>query len=167
MLSISLYLVRGKVSIYLPVWGWGLGGPRDLKTASVFSPHTYLGVGVRVPRPSGEVDSLPPFSIHGTCRSCSRRGSRLSASSPAQPAVSDSPTRGPGQRPELRYRGSRGLPGGVPGFLCHTWGLGTSMAFLMEKERERKAEQAQAQVGGHVLWPAPRPRAGHGTRGAM
>ena len=36
---------------------------------------------------------------------------------------------------------------------------------LSHGKRERKTEQAQAQVVGHVLWPAPRPRAGHGTRG--
>ena len=56
------------------------------------------------------------------------------------------PARPWGQRPGAATERFPGLPGGVPGFLCHTRGLGTSPAFL--KERKRKTEQAQAQVGG-------------------
>ena len=56
---------------------------------------------------------------------------------PSPPFWTPPPARPWGQRPGAAAERFPGLPGGVPGFLCHTRGLGTSSAFLMERERER------------------------------
>ena len=99
----------------------------------------------------GRWGTSAPFSIHGTSRSCPRRGSRaLSASSsPDQPAVLDSPyPRAPGVSAlELRQRGSRDSREASPvSFVIHgDWGQARPFS---RRERERKTEQAQAQVGG-------------------
>lgn len=115
----------------------------------------------------GRWGTSAPFSIHGTSRSCPRRGSRaLSASSsPAQPAVSDSPyPRAPGVSAlELRQGGSRDSREASPvSFVIHgDWGQAWPFS---RRERERP-NRPRPRLGGMFSGPLRDPALATGLRG--
>lgn len=118
----------------------------------------------------GRWGTSAPFSIHGTSRSCPRRGSRaLSASSsPAQPAVLDSPyPRAPGVSAlELRQRGSRDSREASPvSFVIHgDWGQARPFS-RRERERPNRPRPRFGGGGGMSSGPLQDPALATGLRG--
>lgn len=169
-MSISLYLVR-RQSKYLPS-SLGLGAGRAARSENclcLLSPHTYLGVGVRVPRPSGEVGDLCPLlhprNLQKLLKARIARSACLLFPSPARRFGLSHP-RAPGVSAlELRQRGSRDSREASPvSFVIHgDWGR--AWPFSWKKRERERPNRPRPRLGGMFSGPLRDPALAMGLGG--